>query len=352
MMKTFGQLASLGAKLAVAGLAGCELVTCLSAPKNLSEKLPPQEECEAAQAQFTENSTDVEVFASFLLACVQARHRAEKERAAKGKKGKKGYSAVTIEQDEDSAPAAPSHRGKSSGSPRPASTESTPEPTVPPRARRGKGLTSETAPSAAAEPAGRRAAAVFEQPLSKTVPDQRIEAAELEVLQKWTRPALDDAQVLLKDFSDAVAADECSLPQYKALVLAFPEELLAAFGIQATHVKTTGRKKAPSKAIMQQLAQKLWEVCRAAQEVIPPQLVPSTSLALDLDDSEEETEPVKKAAKSDEDPGVETQQAPHVALEARSGADDVGSDSGDMTGAEAGEAAAAEAASPKTAAPA
>ena len=351
MMKTFGQLASLGAKLAVAGLAGCELVTCLSAPKNLSEKLPPQEECEVTQAQFSDNATDAEVFANFLLACVQARHRAEKERAAKGKKGKKGYCGVTIEQDEALPPAAPSHRGKSSGSPRPASTESTPEPTVPPRARRGKGLTSETAASAAAEPADGRAAAVFGQPVSEIVPEQQMEPAQLEVLQKWTRPALDAAQVLVTNFSHAVAADECSLPQYKALVLAFPEELLAAFGIQATHVKTAARQKAPSKTLMQQLAQKLSEVCRAAQEVIPPQLHPSTSLALDaldLDDSDEDEEPVKKVAKSVEDPGVETYDAP----EAHSGAEDGDAATEDVTNAAAAEAAATGAASSETAAPA
>ena len=127
-----------------------------------------------------------------------------------------------------------------------------------------------------------------------------------ELLQKWTRPALDDAQVVLTDFTDTLATDECSLPQYKALVLAFPEELLAAFGIQATHVKTTGRKKAPSKTIMQQLAQKPCKVCRADQEVISPQFFQNTSFTLVLDDSKEETKPVKKVAKSAEDPGVDT----------------------------------------------
>ncbi len=310
MMKIFTQLASLGSKLVVGGLAGCELVTCLTATQNFSEKIPPQDECEAAQTKFSEKPTDVDLFASFLLDCVKARQRSDKERAAKGTKGKKGYSNVTIEQDDASPPAASSHGDKASGSARPAARDNTPDATMLPGARRGKRSAPEMASNAAAEAAAPRVASEFEQPLTQLVPDQSLKGAEVEVLQKWTRTELECAQQRLTEFTEALDTDteESVLPQYKALVLSFPQELLAAFGIEANHDKASARTKVPAKAKMQQFVQKLTEVCRTAQAVIPPTPVP----LWDLDESEEERQPAKKVAKSAEEPAVEVHQEQDV----------------------------------------
>ncbi len=249
---------------------------------------------------------------------------------------------MTIEQDEASAPAASSHGGKDSGSARPASRESTPDATMLPRARRGKRSASQTASNAAAEAASPRVASEFEQPLTQLVPEQSLKGAELEVLQKWTRMELECAQDRLTEFTDTFATDECSLPQYKALVLAFPEELLAAFGIQANHDKAAARTKVPAKATMQQFAQKLTEVCRTAQAVIPPTPVP----LFDLDDSEEDKQPVKKVAKSAEEPGVDVYDEPEVPKEP----DDGDAESPVASGGEAAQTAAGEAVDVETSA--
>jgi len=105
--------------------------------------------------------------------------------------------------------------------------------------------------------------------------------------------------------------EESVLPQYKALVLSFPQDLLAAFRIEANHDKASARTKVPAKAKMQQFVQKLTEVCRTAQAVIPPTPVP----LWDLDESEEERQPAKKVAKSAKEPAVEVHQEQDVPKE-------------------------------------
>ncbi len=269
LMMSFSGMASLGAKMVVAGLAGAELTTCIAALQNFSEKVPPQPGCDAEQAGFVKDPTGDDVFASFLHKALEERFKAERERISKGAKKGKGKGNVTIEADlgdypfGDAAAARPAARGQGKAAP----GGSLPQPTTP---------------------------AAFAKPLRGKAPRAADEAPDeiLTALQAWNRPAFDMAGELLRSFSAALSDGTATVQDFKALVLAYPEEVLAAFRVKASHEKIAARTTLPGHDTLTAFATKLTEIIATAADVIPPSPVlevPAT-VALDLDDEEEPKE--------------------------------------------------------------